>query len=168
MEISDLLIFGGFALALILPFWAVYFVLTWLGWNARGRMFSDTWKIWLTWVISTLVIHVVIAGICVEFRFVPGFTFTFLVFAAVFAGNVLAVAFVAKMLLRPGEEGPGSIITAGKERSIAPRPAIWITSAVASMAPTVTVFLFVALWGAVYERFNPPPPSGVQFGLYDI
>lgn len=54
--------FAGFILMSLVwcfPFGFIYLVLHLLNWNERKNLFSDSWFVYLTWIISSLIGYVV-------------------------------------------------------------------------------------------------------------
>lgn len=162
IELAEFIGYTAFLLALLIPFGAIYLVLKRLGWDLRGRMVQDTWKIWLTWLISSLIAYIVIFWLEPEVRF-SFLAFSLAVWSIVIVINILTIALVITIMLRT-EKRQLSVISESEDDESVPEPGVWKTSAAASLFATIAIFLALGFFGAtnaIYEKLYPPPPGSL-------
>ena len=160
---------GSVITALIVSFFAVRVVLKYNGWDSRGRLLADTWKVWFTWVISTIVICVLMflaAEMSPTLRslsFEKSSLFSVIYWAVVFIGNLLAVAVAIRVTTRP--ERPGLELSATGIGGAIKGFEAWNIAGLSVIAAYLPILAAVILASA-YNFFLPPDPSVSGFELY--
>ena len=162
MDTQDFVGFAFMALVMCFPFSSIYLVLKLLRWNPQGRLFSDSWFVYLSWLFSSFLV----ALLTNAFQHFP-IAMIILIFA-----NTLTIALTLWGIsnLRKKEDISNNIFgREDKEIVIENKQKIWKTSFLVSISAVLTVlaiFTIIIFAENLIERINPKPKT--SFGIYEI
>lgn len=168
MEINDFIPFLMMIIILFVPLVWIYLILYTLNWGERESLFSDSWIVFITWLISSLGVY--IFCLSAEFGFYKLFHNNIYVtfFPFTLTANIISIAAVLKS--RDKKKNLSIVADSNEEKfEKTDNGKIWKTSAIVSiltLAMFVSLSMFVDDISKRIENLNPKPK--VDFGIYDI
>ncbi len=170
MEIYDFIWFLVMLGFLSVPFGAIYFILYTLNWNERESLFSESWAVFLAWLISSISAFFVLVLIdhkLYRYNF-SGFGFVEFLSPLVIAANIVSIALVLTLKVREREKRLS--VTDNDEENIrkTDNKQIWKTSVIVSvlvLAAVVSLGIFIVDISNRTKKLNPKSDSG--FVIYD-
>lgn len=164
--------FAGFILMILIccfPFGFIYLVLNLLNWNEKKTLFSDSWFIYLTWIVSSLFGYVICLLIGQKFlRYQSEFAALASIIFSIVLTNICAIAGV--LYLRTRKQETNIIRNYNDEEIHNPNiKKIWQTSMIVSISTLVFVITLVMAVTDVSEKWERQRnPNKISFGIYDI
>jgi hypothetical protein len=159
MDIQD---FGGFAamaLFLCCPLIPIYLTLELLNWNQRTKLFLDSWYVYLSWLVSSLIVGILTI-------YFDGFE-TF--WAVLLVVNTLVVAATLSWTVK-AKRTSGIFDSGGEINLLDGEQKIFRTSFFVS---TITTLAMIAVFSAatgignLIKKNYPKPKSETSFEIYD-
>lgn len=169
METNDFIPFLMMTIILFAPLVWIYLILYTLNWGERKRLFSDSWIVFITWLVSSLGVYIL--GLSAEFGFYKLFHgniyVTFFPFTLI--ANILSIAAVLKS--RENKKSL-SIVADSNEEKIqkTDNGKIWKTSAIVSvltLAMVFSLFMFIGDITTRIEKLNPKPKYESGYAVYE-
>ncbi len=164
--------FAGFILTILIccfPFGFIYLVLNLLNWNERKNLFSDSWFVYLTWIVSSLFGYVVCELIGQRFfRYQSEFVALVSIIFSMILVNICAIAGV--LYLRTRKQETSNITNYNDEEIKKPNTKkIWQTSVVVSISTLFFVYSLTMAVNDISERWKEKPKKAdkLSFEIYD-
>lgn len=173
MEVGDLIWYLLMIIVLFGPWVWNYFILYTLNWNERKNLFSDSWIIFITWFVSSLVVFILCALLDARFNgyfyLVNYVTFLLLLFSinifsisAVLKGREKKKLSIADDLRRLSI---GSKLSEGISLGIGNRK-ILQTSVIVTFLNLAMIISLIMFIKDVNKRLEKPTQTPV-YGIYD-
>jgi hypothetical protein len=172
MQLEDFAYFI-FVPVLLLPLAAVYITLRVLRWDAKSKLFLDSWIVWLTWVVSTILSYFMMGWTDSKFYWSRGFAgywFTVIFLGAGLFANITTIALALEVLRR--KRNTESAVRLFDETDSAERagPKTFTVSVFTTFAACMSLvvgFAAITALDKAYIHYYPPAPDPVGFHIYD-
>lgn len=156
MDIQDLTGLAAAALVLCCPLIPIYLTLKLFDWNQKAKLFLDSWFVYLSWLVSGLLV-LIVAAYFDSFR---------AFWAILIIVNTVAVATTLRWTIK-AKETPDIFADEGGEILIDGKQKIWRTSFFISIITILTMFaVFSAATGIDNLIKETYPKPKTDFGFY--
>ena len=158
MEMQDLSVFAVMALFLCCPLFPIYLTLKVFNWNQRKKLFLDSWFVYLTSLVSSLLVGI----FTLYFNSFRAGWFILVIVNTLAIATTLSWTNKEKKALNIFEEEIEGDFANSKQKT-------WKTAISVSIITIMTLlvlFYVVSGIGVLIEKINPKPKN--SFEIYDI
>ena len=164
MEIQDLTAFVFYTLFLGCPLGSIYLTLKMFDWNQKRKLFSDSWLVYLTWLISSLLV----TGLAAFFNVGNSFINFLIVIVVLLIVNSLTIATTLSWIGKV-KKIADIFDVENEENAPESKQKILKASISISIVTILTVLTLLSVMigiDSLIERINPKPKN--SFEIYDI
>ena len=169
MGFGDLLWFIAMIGIVSFPFAIIYLILNTLSWNEKRNIFSDSWSVFIAWLISGFLIIIIFALVDFNFRIHNRFAFFASFALSAITVNICAIAPV--LFFRSRQRSSIVLTNLNREIYIPKTKKIWQASIPVSILTWLMIVgLIIALNDIsqkIEDRFYPKNKDNIEFGIYD-